>query len=62
MRCVSGFELAVVDETLELYDLTAQELAHVYALVEQRAMDTSLPFKPYSAAHTAASQVMGARK
>lgn len=58
MKCVSGFELQIIHETLEIYDLTETQMVFVLSLIEKRAMNTSLPFSPYTAAHVAASQVL----
>lgn len=62
MKCVSESELAIVEETLECYDLNDDEVKIALALVEARAQDTSLPFKAYSAAHTAGATVVRERK
>jgi hypothetical protein len=62
MRCVSSFELMVIEKTLQAYDLSAPEVVAALALAEQRAMDTSAPFKPYLAAHAAASNIVRVRK
>ncbi len=62
LRCVSQSEINVVHETINCYDLTEKEIKKVFDLVEQRAMNTSLPFKAYNAAHSAASKVITERK
>lgn len=62
MKCISQSEIAVIEETIKDYELTPREVQRVFELVEQRAMDTSLPFNAYSAAHTAASKVIKERK
>lgn len=61
MRCVSGWELAIVEEVFFDYDLTDAEYRAALDLVEARAMDTSSPFKAYDAAHAAAASVVSGR-
>lgn len=58
MRCISSSELHTIEQTLKCYGLTACQTSEVMRMVEQRAMDTSAPFKAYDATHAAASRVI----
>lgn len=62
MKCMSSSEVRVAEETLSGYDLSEKEMVKALALIEKRAQDTSLPFKAYTAAHNAASEVVNQRK
>ncbi|AWD90635.1 hypothetical protein [Pseudomonas phage Nerthus] len=55
MKCVSSEEMNIIDATLYDYDLTDKQYEAALQMVEDRACDTSLPFNPYNAAHTAGS-------
>lgn len=62
MKCMTQGDISVVEETVDSYELSTKELVKVMMLVEHRAMDTSLPFSAYNAAHTAAAKVVSERK
>lgn len=58
MRCMSACEERTARETLECYHLTPKQVERAMQLVEQRAMDTSLPFSAYLAAHHAGATIV----